>query len=113
MGIDPTAVICQVTIVFLMRYAFYKEIKKQVAGAKTIQTLRHTMALVHETEIKLKKYEGLNDDDFSVIKVSMMPKGDLTVMAIKGPRYTGRKSKPKWKHSQTKLKSKCYLLQMQ
>ena len=42
----------------------------QVAGTKTIQTLRHAMTLMLETEIKLKMYEGLNNDDPSVMQIS-------------------------------------------
>ena len=35
-----------------------------------IQTLRHAMILVQEAEIKLKKFEGLNNDDPSVMQIS-------------------------------------------
>ena len=43
---DPTPVTCQVTIVLFIWHLFNKEMKEQEAGAKTIQTLRHTMALL-------------------------------------------------------------------
>ena len=81
---DPTAVTCLIAIILFIRYIFNKEIKKQVAGTQSIQTLRHAMILVKEAEIKLKKYEGLNDDDPSGMPVSTMPQGDPTVMAIQG-----------------------------
>ena len=41
------------TVLFI-RHLFTTEIKKHVDGAKTIQTLRHAMALAQEVEIKLK-----------------------------------------------------------
>ena len=53
-GTDPTPVTCQVTIVLFIRHLFNKEIRKHVAGTKTIQTLRHAMTLAQETEIKWK-----------------------------------------------------------
>ena len=62
-GTDSTSVPCQVTIILYIRHLFMKKIKKQVAGAKNIQTLRHAMILAQEAQIKLKKYEGFNDDD--------------------------------------------------
>ena len=42
---DPTSVTCQVTIILFIRHLFKREIKKQVADAKNIQILRHTMTL--------------------------------------------------------------------
>ena len=57
-GTDPTVVTCQVTIVLFIRYLFNKKIKKQVAEVNTIQTVRHTVTLVQDAEIKFKKYEG-------------------------------------------------------
>ena len=38
-GAHPTSVMCQVTIIPFIRHLFNKEIKKQVAGTKNIQTL--------------------------------------------------------------------------
>ena len=52
---DPTAIKCQVTIFLVIRHLYLKKSKKQVAGAKTIQTLRHTLTLAQEAEIKFKK----------------------------------------------------------
>ena len=66
-GTDPTAVICQVAIVLFIRHLFNKEIKMKVARAKTIYTLRHAMTLDQKAEFKFKKYEGLMDDDPSVM----------------------------------------------
>ena len=56
-GTEPTAVTCQVSIGLFTRHLLNKEIKKQVAGAKTTKTLRHSMTLSQQTEIKLKSYE--------------------------------------------------------
>ena len=54
-----------------------------VAGAKAIQTLRHTITLTQEAEIKLK-YKDLNDDGPSVIQISTTPQADPTVMSMLG-----------------------------
>ena len=81
-GTDDTAIACQVTIVFFIRHLFNKEIQKQVAGAKSIQTLGHAMTLAQESEIKFKKYEGLNGDDISVMQISSIPQSESVVMAI-------------------------------
>ena len=79
----------------LIRHLFNKEISKQVAGYKTIQTLRHAKTLGQEVEMKLKKYKGLNDDDLSVMLVSTTSQLDPTIMDIQ--RDTGRKSTSKCK----------------
>ena len=63
-------------------HLFNKEIKKQVAEAMTIHTLRHVMTLAQEAEIKLKKYKGLNDDDPSLLQISSIPYPE--VMPIQG-----------------------------
>ena len=55
---------------------------KQVNRAKTVQTLRLAMTLAQELEIKLKKYEGFNDNDPSVMQVSATPQLHSTVMAM-------------------------------
>ena len=44
--------------------------------------LRHAMTLTQEAEIKLKKYEGLNDDDPSVLHVTTTSQLDSNMMAI-------------------------------
>ena len=54
-GPDLTVVIYQVTIVLFSRHLLNKETQKQLAGAKTIQTLRYIVTLAQEAEIKLKK----------------------------------------------------------
>ena len=82
--------ICQVTIVFI-RHLFNKDIKKQVLGAKDIQTLRHAITLAVEEEIKLYKYDGLNDDDPSVMKVNAIPHSE--VIAVRG-KVTCPKNNP-------------------
>ena len=53
----------QVTTIVFVRHFFKKEIKKQDAGTENIKMLRHAMTLAQKAEIKLTKYEGLNDDD--------------------------------------------------
>ena len=62
-GAEPILVTCQGNIILLIRCIFNKEIKKQVAGAGIIQMLRHAMVLAQEADIKLKKYEGLGDNN--------------------------------------------------
>ena len=52
--VDPTSVTCQVTIILFIRQLFNKEIKKLVAAAKNIETLRHASALAQDTAIKRK-----------------------------------------------------------
>ena len=69
-GTYPTAVTCQVTIVLFIRHVFDKEMRKLVAGAKTILTLRHAITLAQEAETKLKKYKGLNNEDSTVMQAS-------------------------------------------
>ena len=76
-GADPTSVTWQVVIILFIRHLFNKEIKKQVVGTKNIQTLRHAMTLAQEAEIKLKKYKGSNDDDPSVMHVSVVPHSEV------------------------------------
>ena len=44
-GADRTAITCQLISVLFITYLFNNNIKKQVAEAKPIQTLRDTMAL--------------------------------------------------------------------
>ena len=78
----PTSVNCQVTIILFIRHLFNKEIKKQVAGAKNIQTLRHAMTLAQELQINLIKYKGLNYYDSSVMQVSAVPHSE--VLAVQG-----------------------------
>ena len=51
---EHSSATCQVTVILLIRHHFNKETKKQIAGMKNIQTLRHAMALAQEAEIKLK-----------------------------------------------------------
>ena len=53
-GEDSTSVTCQIIIVLFIRHLFNKEIRKQVAKAKNMQTLRHAMILVKEAEINSK-----------------------------------------------------------
>ena len=81
---------CQITVILFIRCLFSKEIKKQIAGAENIQMLRHAMTLAQEAEIKLKKYEGLNDDVPSLMQVSAILHSE--VMAVQGqcdlPRNT-------------------------
>ena len=79
---DPTSVTYQVAIILFIRHLFNKEIKKQIASAKNIQTLRHTMTIAQETEIKPKKDEGLNDSDPSAMQVSAVPHSEM--LAIQG-----------------------------
>ena len=67
----------QVTIILFIRHLFNKEIKKQVACAKNVQTLRHAMTLAQEAYTKLKMYEGLNNDDLSVMQVSAVPHSEM------------------------------------
>ena len=74
---------CQVTIILFITHIFYKEIEKHAAGAKNIQVLRHAMALAQEAEIKVTKYDGLNDDAPSIMQVTAIPYSE--VMAIQGP----------------------------
>ena len=81
-GADPTSVTYQVTIILFIRHLLNMRIKKQVASAKNIQTLRYAMTLPQEAEIKLKRYEGLNDNDPSVMQVSAVPHSE--VLAVKG-----------------------------
>ena len=83
-GTDSTACTSQVIIVFLIIHLLNKEIKRHVAAAKTIQTLRHAITLAQETEIKLKMFLAFNDDDPSVIQFSSIPESDSVVMTIKG-----------------------------
>ena len=54
-GVDATAVTCQVNVILFIRHHFSKEIKKQVAGTRNIQTLRYAMTVAQEAEIKLNK----------------------------------------------------------
>ena len=54
--------------------------KKQVAGAKMIKILRHSMTLEQEAEIIMKKYEGLNDDDPPVMQISSIPQSESVFM---------------------------------
>ena len=72
-GADPSSVTYQVTIILFIKHLFSKEIKKQVAGTKIIQTFRHARTPALETEIKLKKYKGLTDEDPSVIASQCHP----------------------------------------
>ena len=79
-GTDPTTVTCQVTtiifirhlfnIVMIIRHLLNNKSKKQVVVAKTTQTLRHAMTLAQEAEIKLNRYEGLNNDDPAVVQIN-------------------------------------------
>ena len=55
--------LANVTMVLIFTHLFNKEIKKYIARVKTIETLRHIMTLAQEAENKLKRYEGLNNDD--------------------------------------------------
>ena len=50
---NPISVTCKVTIILFIRH-LNKDIKKQVAGTKNIQTLRHGMILAQTGEIKFK-----------------------------------------------------------
>ena len=70
------------TIVLFIRHLLNNEITKQVAGAKTIQSVRHPMTLAKEPEIKLQKYKVLSDDDMSVKDISINPESDLVMMPI-------------------------------
>ena len=58
---------------------FDKEIKKQVAGAKTIKSFRCAKTLTKEVQIKVRKYKGLNDDDPSVMQISSVPHTKIQV----------------------------------
>ena len=53
-GADPTLVTYQVTILLFKRHLFSKEIKKEVVGAKNIESVRHARTLVQEKETKLE-----------------------------------------------------------
>ena len=53
-GKDLSEVTCHVTNAFSIRHLLNKKIKKQIAGAKTIQPLSHSLTLAQEAEIKLK-----------------------------------------------------------
>ena len=55
-----------------------------MAGAKPIQTVRHAMTLAYGADVKLKKYEDLNDDYPSVMQVTTISQIDPVVMAIQG-----------------------------
>ena len=101
-GIDSTAGFFPSNHILFIKYIFNKEIKKEVAGAKTIQTLRHAMTLAQEAEIKLKKYDRLNDDDPSVMQISSILQSE--VMTIQGQNgqsgNQGKKTnaiRPSWK----------------
>ena len=56
-GIDPTTVICQVTIVLFIWHLYDKELI-QSNWRKTVETLRHKIALAQEAEIRLKILKG-------------------------------------------------------
>ena len=64
--------------------------RKQDASLKNVQTLRHAMTLAQEVEIKLKKYQDLNDDDPSLMQVNAVQHSK--VLAVQGqsclPRNT-------------------------
>ena len=51
-------------------------------GAETIPTVRHTITLVQEAEMRLKTYEGLNSDDPSMMHISMAPQNGQIIMSI-------------------------------
>ena len=76
---DPTAVICYVTFVLLIRHPFNKEITEQVTGMNIIQTLGHTMMLTNEVEIKLKKYERPSNDDPCVMCINVFPQSQSSL----------------------------------
>ena len=69
---------CHVTIILFTRH-FDKDIKKHIAGTKSIQTLRHAMILAQEVEIKLK---SVIDNDPSVMKGSAVP--HLKALTVQG-----------------------------
>ena len=79
-GADPTSVTCHVTIILFIRHLFEMEIKKKAAGRKNIQLLRHAITLGQEAEIKLKKDEGSNDDNRTVIRVSTIMYSEVMVV---------------------------------
>ena len=49
-------------VVLFFWHLFNKESNKQIATAMSIQTLKHMITSAQEAEIKLKTYEGLNND---------------------------------------------------
>ena len=44
---------------------------------KNIQALRLAMTLAQEAEIRYKKYDGLDDDDPSVMQISSVPHSEV------------------------------------
>ena len=52
-----------------------------MAGAETIHILKFDMPLAQEAQIKIKRYEGLNDDDLSMMHLNAMPPNECKVMA--------------------------------
>ena len=65
---------------FVHKTSLNKEIKRQIAGSKAVQTLGDAMCLAQEAEITLKKYYGLNDDDPSVMQINSVLQSERIVI---------------------------------
>ena len=89
-GADPISVTCQVTIIPFIGHLINKELKNQGAGTKKILTVMHAMTLSQEAEIMLKRYEGPNDDDKSVMKISTVPHSEM--LTVQGQSSQPRKT---------------------
>ena len=79
-GTYPTSFTCEVTIVLFIRQLFNKKIKKHIAGAKNILTLRHARTLAQEAENKLKMAEGVNDDDPLGMQINAFPHSEVLAL---------------------------------
>ena len=75
---QATAVPCEVTTVLFISHLLNSVIKKQVAGTRPKQTL------AEEAKIKLKMYEGLNDDDPSVMQINSVLQSDVMTIQEQG-----------------------------
>ena len=83
---------------------------------KNIQTSRQAMTLAQEAEMKLKKYEGLNDDYPSAMQVSVVPHSE--VLAVQGQsdllgNNLDSNQIQDMNAPRLKLESKSYMLQVQ
>ena len=59
MGIDSTNITYREIIFLFIKHLYNKDIRRWVAGTKTINTLADAFRLAHHSLLKLKKYEGL------------------------------------------------------
>ena len=76
-GVDPTSVICQVTIIHFIRHLFNKE-KEASFWHKEYSDFK-TCDPSSGIRDQIKKYEGLNHDDQSIMKASAVPHSELAV----------------------------------